>query len=543
MTDSFKKTPQAPLPTASVFRGGVFGNPDPKLVWRKYCSFLNLTPQDFRDIQEQLLLEQINLVQDSPLGRYLLKGATPKSVEEFRSSVPLTSYGDYLPYLASGSDNVLGNQPLVWAHTTGAQADFKFVPYTPRGLERLMDNLMAAFILAAATREGDVKIWPGAIALHNTAERPYLSGLASFGMAERFGLRGVLDPITSEGLDFKERVRQGFKQALGQRVDIIVCMTSVLVKVGESFASQARQTTFDRSLLRPLALFRVGKAFIKSKLLRRQVLPKDLWPTKAIVGWGIDTNVFRDKVRYYWGKSPYEIYACTEGGIMAMQSYQKQGLVFSPYADFFEFIPMEESQRSREDTRYVPKTVLLDEVQPGQTYELVITSFYGMAFIRYRVGHFIESLPGNGAGSSLPQFAFVGRADDRIDLAGFTRIDEKTIWEALSLSGLKYEDWAVRKEFEGEVPIMHLYIEFKDGHITEGVDEALHMALKDVDPFYRDLETMLGIRPLRVTTLPPGAFDRFYDFRKDAGLELGKLRPPHMNATQEDIVDLLRIGG
>lgn len=231
---------------------------------------------------------------------------------------------------------------------------------------------------------------------------------------------------------------------------------------------------------------------------------------------------------------------------MAMQTLEKKGLVLSPYSDFFEFIPLEQSLRSREDNRYNPDTVLLDKVVPGEDYEVVITNFYGMAFIRYRVGHFVKFMPNGrpGQGNLLPQFVFTGRADDRIDLAGFTRLDEKTVWEALSLTGLEYESWTIRKEFEADMPILHMYMELKRNHPeNKEIEEGLHLKLRQVDPFYGDAETMLGLRPLRITSLPRGTFDRFYANRHMAGLELGKLQPPKMNATDEDIDDLLRAAG
>ena len=524
---------------------GVFEGIDPELIWKKYCGFLDLPIEDWMDIQEQLLLEQIDLIQGSPLGRRLLRGTIPKSVEEFRDTIPLTTYGDYVPFLSMGQDESLGEKAATWAHTTGAQADYKWVPYTHRGIERLLDNLMAAFILASTQNRGEVNIWPGATVLHNTPERPYVSGLATFGMVDRFGFNGVLSAELSEMLDFKSRVRQSFKSALSKDIDVIISMTSVLVKVGEGFAAQAKESNLDRSALHPKAAYRLAKAYLKSKILRRQIMPKDLWPSRAVIGWGIDTPFFREQVRSYWGRRPYEIYACTEGGIMGMQTWKQEGTVFNPYSDFYEFIPLEESIKSREDIRYNPKTVLLDEVVPGEQYEVVITNFYGMAFVRYRVGHMVEFFPRSesSAGIDLPEFTLLGRADDRIDLAGFTRLDEKSIWEALNLAEIKFHEWTIRKEFNNENPLLHLYIELRHDQSKNDVHEAFNGALKKIDPFYGDLEGMLGISPLRITFLSSGTYDRFYEHRVDAGAELGRLSPPHMNALDEDIDDLVRLGG
>ncbi|MBI4282753.1 MAG: GH3 auxin-responsive promoter family protein [Chloroflexi bacterium] len=514
------------------------------MLWAKYCGFLDLSLSEFIDIQDLLLREQVKTISATPLGRRLLRGAVPQNTEEFRLTTPLTTYKDYLPYLDELHEFPPEKQDFIWTSTTGAQARFKWVPYTQRGLNRLLDNLMASFILAAASRRGEVKVWPGDMVLYNAPERPYLSGLATFGMRDRFGFRGILDPEVSESMEFSDRVRAGFQESLGKRVDVIVSMSSVLAKVGESFCQQAKGDIRERRSLSPSARLVMGKAYLKSKLLGRPILPRDIWKPKAIVGWGIDSSIFRDKVSEYWGWPPFELYVCTEGGIMGMQTWNKRGLVFNPFADFFEFIPIEDSTKSREDDTYVPRTVLLDQVEPGKEYEVVITNFYGMSLVRYRVGHFLRFLPRDQWEKevSFPPFTFLGRADDRIDLAGFTRIDEKTFWEAINLTPYRIREWTARKEFLGNAPLLHVYAELEgEWPETEAVEMALHTRMKEVDSFYRDLERMLGIRPMRVTMLLAGTFDRLYEDRREHGYDLARRIPPRMNSTEEDVEDLLEM--
>ena len=183
---------------------------------------------------------------------------------------------------------------------------------------------------------------------------------------------------------------------------------------------------------------RLSRAFLQSKLEGRSILPKDLWPVKALIGWGIDTSIYRDTVYKYWGAYPYEFHASTEAGIIAVQSWSRRDMTFIPHANFFEFIPEAEWLKSRDDIFHEPRTMLLSEVIPGERYELVITSFYGMPFIRYRLGHLIRitSLADEEAQVYLPQMVFEARADDLIDIAGFTRVSEKTVTQAIAGAGI-----------------------------------------------------------------------------------------------------------
>ncbi len=522
---------------------------DPEVAWERFCGFLDLDPESYRRIQTELLNEQVRLVSQGRLGARLLRYSLPTSIEEFRQTVPLTTYGDYAEALDRENTENLPEGDYTWAHTTGAQANFKWVPYTRRAYDRLLDGVMTAFILSAAREKGDVRIGPGTTVMYNTPPRPYLSGLVTFGMRERFGLRGVIEPEVAEQMEFKSKIRKTFEQALKEQVDYIVSMTSVLVRAGETFEqdshSSSQSSSSSSKSIRSLnarALGRIVKAKSKSAILQRPVRPKDLWPAKGIIGWGVDTAVFKDSVEEYWGKPPFEMYACTEGGVMGVQSYEHKGLVFTPYSGFYEFIPESENNRARNEAGYTLETVLLEETIPGETYEVVITNFYGQPFLRYRLGHFVRFLePPPGGFAHGPEFEFLGRADDRIDIAGFTRVDEATLWQALRDSGLNLKDWTMTPEHVGDRPILSLYAEMDDTQNADDVASRIHNALKARDPFYKDLESMLGIQPLRASKLTGGTFERFYDEKRAQGRELHELLPPRMNPGDSVVADLMRL--
>ena len=522
---------------------------DPDTVWQRYCGFLKLPVESFMEIQAHLLMEQVRLIGGSRIGQRVLRQKIPRTVDEFRHSVDLTTYGDYVRALDGGRTEDLPPGEYIWAHTSGAQARFKHIPYTRRAYLRLLDTAMACLILSAARHEGDVRIRPGDVVMYNVPPRPYLSGLLIFGMRDRFGLKGVIEPSDAEQMEFKSKIRANFERGLRERVDFILSMTSVLVKAGQIFDTAARTDGRDgksaspsRRALNWRAGMRLGKAWLASKALRRTVRAGDLWPAKGIIGWGVDTSVFREDVKKYWGRLPYELHACTEGGVMGMQAGEGRGLVFSPYTNFFEFIPEADAIKSREDPDHRPETLLLDEIKPGAAYEVVISNFYGMPLLRYRIGHFIRFLPKPADGwKNGPEFEFLGRSDDRIDVAGFTRIDEKTFWEAIRNTGLPIGDWTVTTEHRDGKPILHIYAEAPEGMEPGGVAEQVHHHLTRVDGFYKDLETMLDIRPLRVTLLTPGTFDRLYMEKYEQGKELAELQPPRTNPEARVVQDLVRL--
>ena len=83
-------------------------------LWQVCCGFIDLSIDQFMKIQERLLLEQIKLLKQSQLGRKIMKGALPESVEEFRTMVPLTTYSDYCPELLEKHEDILPAKPKFW---------------------------------------------------------------------------------------------------------------------------------------------------------------------------------------------------------------------------------------------------------------------------------------------------------------------------------------------------------------------------------------------------------------------------------------------
>jgi hypothetical protein len=160
---------------------------------------------------------------------------------------------------------------------------------------------------------------------------------------------------------------------------------------------------------------------------------------------------------------------------------------------------------------------------------------------RYRLGDLIRvvTLEDKEAGIKIPQILFESRADDIIDIAGFTRLDEKTVWQAIVNTGIKHEDWTARKEYEEKNAFLHVYFEAKVDIVAKDFEVILHKELKQLNKDYANLENMLTIKPLRVTLIPAGSFQRYYEARQQEGAALAHSKPPHMNASDKVMSSLL----
>jgi hypothetical protein len=522
-----------------ITKDELFKTGDQQRIWQKYCGFLDLSLSEFMEIQEQLLMEQIELVYDSPLAKKFMP-TKPKDVSEFRNIVPLTTYNDYAAYLNDKNEDVLAIKPYLWARTSGRGGTTKWVPYSEMAVENFGRFSIAAMVLACTARKGEVNFGNGVRVLHNLPPAPYLSGAMAHVVNQKLDARPIPPLDKYENVEFETRMKAGFQIALRTGVDFLASLTSILVKMGERFTESSGRMKLSRDMLHPQIIWRLIRAWLWSKREGRTLLPKDLWPLKGLAGYGTDTSIYRKQLIHYWGKEPLEIYAATESGPIATHAWNKKRMTFFPLSSFREFIPENEWLKSQKNKDYQPSTVLLDEVKPGERYEVVITNFYGMPLLRYRLGDLIQivALEDEEAGIKLPQMVFESRADDLIDIAGFTRLDEKTVWQAIANTGIKYEDWSARKEYDNGEPIIRIYIEPKQRMDARNLERLIHQELVAINQDYKDSEAMLGIHPLKVTLLSAGSFQRYYEERKRDGADLAHLKPPHMNASDAVIQDL-----
>ncbi len=516
-------------------------------AWQRHCGHLDLNVEEFMRIQRRLLQEQLALGKQHRLWQALfgpkLDGIT---VDNVRERIPLTEYEQYEPYLHDRPENILSRPIKAWARTSGLGGKPKWIPYTEEAYEQLGVCSITTGILSAARFRGDVRIRPGDVVASNLPPRPYISGLALVASSEFFDYHFIPPLDVTEELSFHARTEWVFRQAMIEGLDILGAMTIVLVRMGEMFEQGSQGRRFSWRMLHPAALWRMTKALWRAHQEdRTYILPRDLWPLKALQCGGTDTFLYREKIHEYWGVYPYEIYACTEAGIMAAQAWgEHENLVFLPDTVFYEFIPEEAWRRERLEGIAPTETLLINELEAGKRYEVVISSFYGGALLRYRMHDLVQvvALRDERYGIELPQFQFVGRSGSFIDLSGFAGlIDEKLVLKALDRIGISYVDWSMRKEFRETQPYLHLYIELKGSSSTnqKALQTRLHHTLKDLNEEYGHVESMLGYVPLEVTLLPPGTFDRFLQYRLQQGADLAHLKPLRIQPSEETIALLV----
>lgn len=513
------------------------------LIWQEYCGFLDLSLPQFMEIQNRLMLEQLELYSTCELGKHIMKGKSPSSVGEYRKVVPLSNYHAYADYLLNKVETALPAKPLVWIETTweGAKNPIKVAPYTEGMTKNYSNAITAVLILITSKARGEFTLRGGENFLYGMAPLPYLTGLIPHVLPVSVNF---MPPTTeAESMGFRERSKAGFQMGMQRGVDIFFGLSSIVARMGESFSSGGDSGSVQVMKNSAKMNSRLFKAWLTSKQEGIPIRPKDVWNLKGLAITGTDTGSLKPKIEEYWGIRPAELFGGTESGCIATESWRKDGLIFFPDMDFYEFIPMAEVEKNLDDPSYNPNTYLMDELVAGNQYELVISNFKGGAFARYRTGDLFRciSLQDKEAGIRLPHFKYVDRYPTIIDIAGFTRISEDTISQALRVSKLDVEDWfAVKDVKEDNRTFLHLYVEIgnegsRAGLSPEIIREHLSIYFRHIDSDYKDLKSLLGMDPLKVTIIPRGTMGEFVD---TLGRSIRRMNPSHY-----DLVEILKIAG
>ena len=509
-----------------------------KEIWQQYCGFLDLSMDGYMKIQRRLMEEQIQMWSSSGLGQSILKGKHPQNLEEFHQMVPLTEYEDYADILLSKQPDMLPGNPIIWIQTTweGGKHPIKVAPYTRSMLDTYRNNVVACLILSTSTEKGKFDVASTDKFLYGLAPLPYATGLFPLALGEDIDIEFLPPVEEAVNMSFSERNKAGFKMAMKQDLGFFFGLGSVAYAVSLSLSAMAGsgKSMNISSLLKckPHMVYRMIKAKYQCRQEGRELMPKDLFKLKGFMVAGTDNQCYKDDLERLWGIRPMELFAGTEPSIMGTETWTRKGMYFFPDTAFYEFITEADMLKNYEDPSYVPRTYLMDEVRPGEKYELVFTILKGGAFARYRCGDMYRcvGLENREDDTRIPRFEYVDRVPWIIDIAGFTRISENGIRSVVQLSGLPIENWAAAKEYNDQNrPYLHMYVELKADALasqamsSEILKDLLSTYFKYIDQDYRDLKKILGMDPLEVTILRCGSFR---SFEQKNGKKMRQMNPP-----------------
>ena len=215
--------------------------------WRKLWQFLDYSGDQFSQVQTESLRTQFFEMSSNPVVPALTAGSTDfSSIDDFRARVRLSGWDDYSRDL----DPNTGDSDAVWAYTQFGAGNYKWAPFTRPALDHLADSVVASIGLADSTDGKSANIQYGDRALFNIPPRPYLAGHVGFELVNKYGFKPLIPLEPGEDMEFRERIAAGFANALNDRVDILISMTSVLKRVAERFDPNSVKSSSSSGLIK-----------------------------------------------------------------------------------------------------------------------------------------------------------------------------------------------------------------------------------------------------------------------------------------------------
>lgn len=521
---------------------------------------LNQMAEDPMKENEKLLFRILEQNKDTEYGRKY-GFADIHSVEEYQKKVPVSVYDDYAGYILrmseDGEENLITSGKIVhYNKSSGTVGNPKRVPLSEEafqifqkynGLYRM--GLIATELgedwidgrnmsIAESTAEiHHVKsgVTYGALSVKMIGEfRPYLEMAftspdeASFPEAEtntrylhaRFGLMDR--NLTNMAANF-----------LGYMLEVLRYME----QNWELLVNDIEQGTIDSSIkmsdeVRNSLLKKIQPMPERAKELREifsqgfaePIVPK-LWPhVQFLTGVGSGGfKVYADKIKEkYMGEKIARYFTginASEGMISVPYQLNDEKNVPAPDSMFYEFLPTDADDD-------FSKIVMMDQLEIGKEYEVIITNLSG--FYRYRMRDAVRIA---GRHKNLPILEFIGRIDQTVSVMG-----EKTTEVALRTAA---EDTAKQLGFEmidfsvypdvGNVPPRYIYFmeveDLPEGMKAKEIRFVLEKNLAKANPSMGDKVSKGICAPTKLNILEPETYSLYRDLMVMKGTASAQLKP------------------
>lgn len=471
----------------------------------------------------------------------------------YRKTVPLSDYERFRPYverMRAGETDVLTSYPLAgFCMTSGSTGQAKCIPLTREALGRYGDTLQAYRDEVYAKTGGkrmfvntfrtDVDVPAGSVLLCSEICYRYLYETGSLSMEEYVGER----PLFFQREPGDRLYAKAWAAFLEADVTILESIFLYDVLIFFHYLEdhwrevirdiRRRQIPKEHRLPSETAAYLLALEADEERLCRVEHecgkgftgIAKRLWGRLRLVS-GISMAAYRTEDRAlqrYIGDVPvsYFCYCASECYIGAESAEGSLDYVLLPKNAFYEFLPVEDGSGETEGK----ETLLIDQIEAGDAYEMVVTNFSGL--YRYRMGDVVEV---TGFFGKSPVLRFLFRRQQALNIAG-----EKVSLQLIESAVRSLEKYQIRLQgycfgiSAEEVPGRYLAaVTLEEGSACEGEEQIarrLDEWLQEHNPDYQDLRILGYIGALYVRIFSRETYGRF---QEEAGLTQGHCKPRHI---------------
>ena len=441
-----------------------------------------------REVQEELLFEMIEANKDTPFGRDH-NFADIKTVEDFKRTVPFTSYDDYAGYIYEvmerGTRGVVTTEEIVhFNETSGTMGNPKGIPYTKRMAEILMGYSGAYTYYRSYVGAGEGLAGGRMLTLIESHYNTLKSGI-SFGSlsckaiadARPYLAATTTSPdeavFTKPGTDTRYLHARFAIEERDIRDISSVFITGVLDLMRyvednwELLVRDIEQGTIDASIQMPVDVRAGLEARIKPNPERAaelraifecgfdEPITPAMWPNllviRSVAGGGFAP--YTQRLRRFIGDDAhilYTGYSASEGAFSVPFELDDPSSVLLPRSVYFEFVPVDDPDYDH--------TLGVEDLQEGHDYEVIITSRSG--FYRYKMRDAIRCVGHKG---TMPTMEFLLRLDQTVNMHGEKTTElvlRKVADKVAARAGLDLVDFSVHPNVDHHPARYEYLLEF-----------------------------------------------------------------------------------
>ncbi len=415
--------------------------------------------------------------------------ADVNSVQDFRQAVPIRDYEALKPYveqiLNGDSDVLWPGKPLYMAKTSGTTSGTKYIPITRESIPNHINSARDALLNYIDQTGNSAFLDHKLIFLSGS---PELDQKAGINIGRLSGIANHHVPTylrTNQLPSYETNMIEDWETKLDRIIDETIDQPMSLISGIPPWV----QMYFDRIQQR------TGKKI------------KDVFPDFSVfVYGGVNFEPYRAKLFDSIGKriDSIETYPASEGFIAFQDSQTEEGLLLlADSGIFFEFIASDEFFAEN------PRRLTIEEVELGKNYAVIINNNAGLwgyslgdtvkfvsrdpyrLLVTGRIKHFISAFGEHVIGEEVER-----ALRDAMAKHPETEVVEFTVAPMVSpAEGLPYHEWLIEFATPPHDPT------------TFALD--LDTRLTELNVYYDDLITGAILQPLRLTSLPRGAFQQY----------------------------------
>ncbi|XP_038058034.1 GH3 domain-containing protein-like [Patiria miniata] len=506
---------------------------------------LKMAWKEPRKAQEKFLRELISRDADTEYGRRYLTGI--QSLQDFRDKHPLTKYDHYQDYfqrLADGEKNVCVAAKVdrfgVSSGTTGTGKLIPLILKTSAGMILIMNHkrlyksspvqrvatlycrpakkfTKSGLPIAPLFFIGDTELTKMCCtAIQNT---PF----SAFRISTDFEATYVhlLFALTDKNLasfsaSFASQVYRAFSMLEDEQDMFLEDLSEGRINLRLNIDAEIR-----RSLDAALKANPARADELRAEFARGFVgIAGRIWPhLQGITAVDISGYMKKLNERYTKGIAFFSpIYGCTESLLAVNMWLDGRPQQYVPLVNevLTEFIPEDHSEKEN------PETLMIDEIEVGKRYEIVLTTING--FYRYRMGDVVEVV---GFHENCPVIQVKYRTGELLNLRS-EKIDKVVVNNAIQESLTSWPGATLVEWTCAESPLMYgdeehvdfdmlylLFIELEsvDGfRLLEEQKSLFDKSLRKQHEFYDHYRQVGTICEARVMIVRPGSFKKLQDF-------------------------------